>query len=70
MKNYSRRVISISLLVLSICFLPKSTNALGNPGDDPDIPIDGGVSLLVAAGVAYGIKKIRDERKKNADKLR
>lgn len=33
--------------------------------DDPDeIPIDGGVSLLAAAGVAYGVKKVRDKRKK------
>ncbi len=29
---------------------------------DPDVPIDGGASILVAAGVAYGIKKIRDKR--------
>ena len=36
-------------------------------GDDPDttVPIDGGASILVAAGVAYGIKKIRDKRKQN-----
>lgn len=36
----------------------------GDPGGDPDgIPIDGGVSLLAAAGVGYGIKKIIDHRK-------
>ena len=31
---------------------------------DPDtnVPIDGGASILVAAGVAYGIKKIHDKR--------
>ncbi len=29
-----------------------------------DTPIDGGLSLLVAAGVGYGIKKVRDNRKK------
>lgn len=27
-------------------------------------PIDGGLSLLLAAGGAYGIKKIRDSRRK------
>jgi len=38
----------------------------GNPGGDPDeIPIDGGLSLLVAAGVAYGAKKAYDKRKKD-----
>lgn len=35
-----------------------------NPGGNPDVPIDGGISLLVAAGAAYGIKKARDSRKK------
>ena len=36
----------------------------GNPGDDPDIPIDGGIGILIAAGVLYGSKKIYDARKK------
>lgn len=31
----------------------------------PCIPIDGGLSFLVAAGAAYGAKKIYDLRKKN-----
>ena len=35
----------------------------GDDPCDPDIPIDGGVSLLIAAGVAYGGKKIADSRK-------
>ena len=37
----------------------------GDPGDDPDAPIDGGVGLLVAAGVGYGIKKVKENRKKS-----
>ncbi len=43
----------------------------GNPGRDPDteIPIDGGVSLLVAAGVAYGAKKAYDKRKKSKENV-
>jgi hypothetical protein len=38
----------------------------GDPGGgtDPDIPIDGGASLLLAAGAAYGAKKLADFRKK------
>lgn len=36
-------------------------------GYDPDVPIDGGAGILVAAGVAYGIKKIRDKRKQNKE---
>lgn len=33
-------------------------------GPPPATPIDGGLSLLLAAGGAYGVKKIRDARKK------
>lgn len=39
---------------------------LGDGGDDPDIPtipLDGGLSVLLVAGAAYGGKKIRDYRK-------
>jgi len=32
-------------------------------GAPPATPIDGGLSLLLAAGGAYGIKKLRDKRK-------
>ncbi|HSI91614.1 MAG TPA: hypothetical protein VK927_10890 [Adhaeribacter sp.] len=35
------------------------------PPDPAEIPIDGGASLLVAGGVAYGIKKLRDHRRKS-----
>ena len=34
-----------------------------DPGGDVDAPIDGGLSLLIAAGVGYGAKKIREKRK-------
>ena len=37
--------------------------------DDPDAPIDGGVSLLLAAGIGYGIKKARDHQKKRTTHL-
>lgn len=32
-----------------------------DPGlpENPDAPLDGGISLLLAAGAVYGIKKIR-----------
>jgi hypothetical protein len=37
-----------------------------NPGDPTPIPVDGGVSFLLAAGAAYGVKKVRDARKAKA----
>jgi len=34
------------------------------PQDDPTaVPLDGGASLLLASGVAYGLKKLRDRRR-------
>jgi hypothetical protein len=32
-------------------------------GAPPATPIDGGLTVLLAAGGAYGIKKLRDARK-------
>ena len=37
------------------------------PGDGDDVPIDGGLSLLLAAGAAYGGKKVYDMRKKQQE---
>lgn len=34
----------------------------------PCIPIDGGIGFLVAAGIAFGVKKTLDSKSKNAEK--
>jgi hypothetical protein len=34
------------------------------PAAPTDTPIDGGVSLLLAGGVAYGLKHLRNRRKR------
>lgn len=66
MKSICRTLVISSVFVVFFSLIPQLCSAqLGDPGDDPDAPIDGGVSLLVAAGVGYGIKKARDSRKKN-----
>ena len=46
-------------LVSAIC-LAQGTGG----GGDPDVPVDGGMSLLLVAGVAYGIKQISRCKKK------
>jgi len=51
------------LILLCCIILPLLTLAQGPP-DPGDVPIDGGLSLLLAAGVGYGVKKYRDGRKK------
>jgi len=64
-----RRLLSSTSFIVALCCLSKSALAMGDPGDDTDIPVDGGLSILIAAGVGYGIKKLRDERKKKSIKL-
>ena len=62
MKNYSKCIIpSLSLLI--IFFLPLFSKAQGDPGGDPGVPFDGGATLLIAAGAAYGVKKYRERKK-------
>ncbi len=41
-------------------FLPPQPGCEGYNPDD--VPIDGGASILIAAGVAYGLKKAYDKR--------
>ncbi|WBA43482.1 PID-CTERM protein-sorting domain-containing protein [Hymenobacter canadensis] len=37
----------------------------GGPVPEPTaVPIDGGASLLLAAGVGFGLKKLREHRKR------
>lgn len=47
-------------LVLSVPVLAVDPPPI--PGDPDPIPVDGGASLLAAAGVGYGIKRLRDRR--------
>jgi len=48
------------LFALSVLF---SSTVVFAQADPPATPIDGGLSLLLAAGGVYGIKKLRDSRK-------
>jgi hypothetical protein len=59
-----QRILQI-LAVAIIMSMPILSQAQPGFGDDvDDVPVDGGISLLVAAGIGYGAKKIRDSRKK------
>lgn len=55
-----------AVLMLITTVLPFFAMAQTDPGCGPDCPIDGGLSLLLAAGVGYGVKKYRDGRKKES----
>ena len=58
------KILSI-LPILVMLLMPMLVIAQPDPGGDPDVPIDGGLSLLLAAGVGYVAKKGYDARKKN-----
>ncbi len=52
-----------ALCIVVILLLPVLVQAQpDNPPSDPDVPIDGGLCLLVVGGVGYGIKKIRESK--------
>lgn len=60
-------ITNTAVLTAALLLLP-TVYALAGPrgfSSDPGAPIDGGISLLVAAGIGYGAKKARDARKKN-----
>lgn len=52
----------ISFSLLSLLVIASPVLAQGAP---PATPIDGGLSILLVAGGAYGVKKIHDARKKD-----
>lgn len=54
--------IIIKTAILSTTFLTITLPVLAQ-GAPPATPIDGGLSLLLAAGGVYGIKKLKDSRK-------
>jgi hypothetical protein len=57
------------VLVLIVMLLPALSHAQMFPpgfgGDDnvDDVPVDGGLSLLIAAGAGYGARKLRKQKK-------
>lgn len=57
----------IALALFCVPFLAGAQP--GGPGPDPDpgpgtsVPFDGGLSLLIAAGIGYASKKAYDKRK-------
>ena len=72
MKKNSKSLVIFCVMFFIMTGLPAFLMAQVPPDGtavDPDAPIDGGISLLVAAGIGYGVKKARDNRKKNVANL-
>jgi hypothetical protein len=58
----------INITLLTICFMIPVLPLLAQP-TPPSAPVDGGLSLLIAGGVGYGIKKAREKKKKELEEL-
>ncbi|HEX6915391.1 MAG TPA: hypothetical protein VF145_09125 [Chitinophagaceae bacterium] len=70
MKQFTRTI----LLVLAITiFFSVAVLAQGDPPTDPlDVPLDGGLSVLIAAAAGYGARKAHQhhrEKKKEQEKV-
>jgi len=74
MQHITSRLKKFSL-VFSFCFITVLSFAQApvDPGDDPGgdpiapgggVPVDGGLGILLVAGIGYGAKKAHEHRKK------
>ena len=68
MNRYRKLFLTLGIVLLAIMIDPMKTFAqlpdAGCDPLDPACPIDGGLSLLIAAGIGLGAKKAYDSRKK------
>jgi len=63
-----QKIVCLLVILLTITNLVHA--GIGDPGgstgsgDPDDAPIDGGLSLLIAGGVGYGIRQMRKKKNK------
>jgi hypothetical protein len=65
MTQSNKRILLTIAVMFIIMILPILASAQldETPGSpEEQVPIDGGLSLLVAAGVGYGAKKMKDRK--------
>lgn len=64
MNRIMKQAITLMAFVLTVAPVFAQGPGFATGVDDGcEIPLDGGLSLLAAAGIGYGIKKFRDSRK-------
>jgi len=67
MKSKLYKIIGIMSVIMILSLPVKAQDDFDPPEDD--IPVDGGITLLLAAGVGYGAKKLRDNKKMKQEKI-
>ena len=67
--KFRTRLTAGLMMIFLTCLPTLLLLAQGDPGEDPDqnVPFDGGIGILVAAGIAYAAKKGYDRRKRNKE---
>ncbi|HBH23600.1 MAG TPA: hypothetical protein DDY13_09275 [Cytophagales bacterium] len=63
-KLFVRIFFLIPIIFIAVGYLNIANAQPGNPGGTPAIPIDGGLSYLIAGGILYGVHRLRKSRKK------
>jgi len=58
------RISGITIVLMCVSLMAAAQPDGNDDDPPPDVPLDGGTSVLIAAGVAYGIRKMRKERNK------
>ena len=54
---------ALYFIIAFTCMISFKALAIDDDGGiGGDVPVDGGLSLLVAAGVGYGLKKVRKRK--------
>lgn len=75
-KNAKTYLFAVALFMVAVCLQPLTvqsqistppTDDSGSDFSNPDaeVPIDGGLALLLAAGAGYGVKKYRQNRQQS-----
>jgi hypothetical protein len=62
LKIFKLMMVAVLILSTTAVFAQPPTLPEGEPSE---VPIDGGLSLLVAAGVGYAVKRKKDQASKN-----
>jgi len=62
--NQLIKVICLLVVLLSIRAITAHAQPPDIGGDPDSAPIDGGLSLLIAGGLGYSLKKLKEKRKK------
>ncbi|MBO6535161.1 MAG: hypothetical protein JJ966_02990 [Balneolaceae bacterium] len=66
MKFTTQLIFSLFLVLIMVTLVQAQP---GLPSAPSQAPIDGGLSLLAAAGGAYAIKKLRDKKNSEEDNI-